>query len=44
MAIVGSSGAGKSTFVSLSNRFLSPTKGGIFINNIPIEEYSLSSL
>ncbi|HOK84494.1 MAG TPA: ABC transporter ATP-binding protein [Pseudothermotoga sp.] len=44
VAIVGSSGAGKSTFVSLFNRFLSPTKGKIFINGISIEEYSLSSL
>jgi ATP-binding cassette subfamily C protein len=44
IAIVGASGVGKSTLVSLFNRLLSPTKGKILINNIPIEEYSLSSL
>ncbi|AIY87030.1 MULTISPECIES: ABC transporter ATP-binding protein [unclassified Thermotoga] len=44
IAIVASSGVGKSTLVSLLNRFLTPTKGKIFINNIPIEQYSLQSL
>ncbi|AJG41341.1 ABC transporter ATP-binding protein [Thermotoga sp. RQ7] len=44
IAIVARSGAGKSTLVSLFNRFLTPTKGKIFINNIPIEQYSLQSL
>ncbi|AFG35179.1 ABC-type multidrug transport system, ATPase and permease component [Fervidobacterium pennivorans DSM 9078] len=44
IAIVGASGVGKSTLVSLFNRLLSPTKGKILINNIPIEEFSLSSL
>lgn len=44
VAIVASSGEGKSTLVSLFNRFLTPTKGQILINDIPIEQYSLSSL
>ncbi len=36
-ALVGPSGAGKSTVVGLLLRFISPQKGEILINNLPIE-------
>ncbi|GAB4317822.1 MULTISPECIES: ABC transporter ATP-binding protein [Pseudothermotoga] len=44
IAIVARSGAGKSTLVSLFSRLLSPAKGEILINGVPIEQYSLLSL
>lgn len=43
-ALVGDSGAGKSSFTSLLVRFYDPTSGEIVINNNPIEDYTLSSL
>lgn len=44
IALVGPSGAGKTTIVNLLSRFHTHTSGTITINGIPIEEYTLSSL
>jgi ABC-type multidrug transport system, ATPase and permease components len=44
LAIVGSSGAGKSSIINLIPRFYDATEGGIFIDGIRIEELSLESL
>ena len=37
IALVGPSGCGKSTLLKMAMRHLSPTAGGITLNNIPIE-------
>ena len=44
IAIVGSTGAGKSTIINLLNRFYEISKGAIFIDSHNINEYSLSSI
>ena len=44
VALVGSSGSGKTTMVSLVPRFYEPTKGGIFIDGQNIRDYTLRSL
>jgi subfamily B ATP-binding cassette protein MsbA len=44
VALVGVSGGGKSTLVSLVTRFYSPTSGQIFLDGIPYPELSLASL
>ena len=44
MAIVGSSGAGKSTVVNLLMRFYEPTSGRILIDGYPITQLSLGYL
>ncbi|HZY25397.1 MAG TPA: ATP-binding cassette domain-containing protein, partial [Bacteroidales bacterium] len=44
IAIVGSSGAGKSTIASLILRLHEPTEGDIFFDNTKSSEFSLSSL
>ncbi len=43
-AIVGHTGAGKSTIIHLITRLYDVQKGQILIDDIPIQEYSLSSL
>jgi len=43
-ALVGHSGAGKSTIINLLPRFYDPIKGQIFIDNQDIRKVSLSSL
>ncbi len=44
IAIVGPSGAGKSTILALFARLLTPTSGQILFDDVPIEEFDLSSL
>ena len=44
VAIVGSTGAGKSTLVSLVPRFFDPTSGVVFIGGEDIRNYQLQSL
>jgi ATP-binding cassette subfamily B multidrug efflux pump len=44
VAIVGSTGAGKSTIINLLNRFYEINSGSIYIDNHNIENYTLSSL
>jgi len=43
-ALVGDSGAGKSSFINLIVRFYDVTEGSIVINNKNIKEYTLESL
>ena len=43
-AIVGSTGSGKSTIIKLLNRFYDLDDGFIYIDDIKIEDYSISSL
>ncbi|MGG0856178.1 ABC transporter ATP-binding protein [Metabacillus fastidiosus] len=40
-AIVGASGGGKSTIISLIQRFYSPDRGRILLGDTPIEQYNL---
>ena len=42
LSIVGINGAGKTTFIKLLMRLLSPTKGEILLNGINIKNYSFS--
>lgn len=44
LALVGGSGAGKSTFADLLPRFYDPTSGSIEIDGIDIREFDLQSL
>ncbi|WP_350291366.1 ABC transporter ATP-binding protein [uncultured Croceitalea sp.] len=44
IAIVGSTGAGKSTIINLLNRFYEINSGTIFIDDVSIQEYTLQSL
>ncbi|MCX7548280.1 ABC transporter ATP-binding protein [Xanthomarina sp. F1114] len=44
VAIVGATGAGKSTIINLLNRFYDINKGEIFIDNINIKDIKLASL
>ena len=44
IAIVGATGAGKSTIINLLNRFYDIQKGAIFIDDTPIENFTLESL
>ncbi len=43
-AIMGPSGAGKSTLIDLLPRLILPTSGNIYIDNEPIESFTLASL
>ncbi len=43
-ALVGDSGAGKSSFVNLLVRFYEPSSGSLKINDLPISAYTLESL
>ena len=44
IAIVGATGAGKSTIINLLNRFYEINSGDILIDGVSIKEYTLSSL
>ena len=44
IAIVGSTGAGKTTLIQLLLRFYEPTSGQILLNGIPISSYTKESL
>ena len=44
IAIVGATGAGKSTIISLLNRFYDINSGSIYIDGINIDDYTIESL
>lgn len=44
VALVGSSGCGKSTCIQLLQRFYDPNGGNVFINNVNIKDYDVQSL
>ncbi|MBK6266547.1 ABC transporter ATP-binding protein [Marivirga sp. S37H4] len=44
LAVIGTTGSGKSTIASLISRMYDPTEGKITIDSIPIEEYSVENL
>jgi ATP-binding cassette subfamily B protein len=44
LALVGSTGSGKSSIAALINRFYDFQKGEIFIDHVPIKDYELNTL
>jgi subfamily B ATP-binding cassette protein MsbA len=44
LAIVGPSGAGKTSLLAVLPRFLDPTQGQVLLNNKPLADYTLESL
>ena len=44
LALVGASGSGKSTVVSLTERFYDPTSGGILLNGVDLHNLNISWL
>ena len=44
LALVGGSGAGKTSLVSLLPRFYAPSRGRLLFDGIPAEDYTLASL
>lgn len=44
VALVGESGCGKSTFVSLMMRFYDPDMGKIFLDDVELKDYNLHEL
>lgn len=44
VAIVGATGAGKSTIINLINRFYEIDAGQIYVDQVPVKDYDLSSL
>lgn len=44
IAIVGATGAGKSTIINLISRFYEIDSGQIFVDNVAVQEYELDSL
>lgn len=43
-ALVGATGSGKTTIISLINRFYEPLKGAIYIDGVEISQYDIHSL
>ncbi|MBO5938651.1 MAG: ABC transporter ATP-binding protein [Clostridia bacterium] len=43
-AIIGATGAGKTSLISLIPRFYDATEGEVLVNGVPIKEYDLSEL
>eukprot|EP00931_Biecheleriopsis_adriatica_P051159 TRINITY_DN29648_c0_g1_i1.p1 TRINITY_DN29648_c0_g1~~TRINITY_DN29648_c0_g1_i1.p1 ORF type:complete len:962 (-),score=187.91 TRINITY_DN29648_c0_g1_i1:14-2899(-) len=41
VALVGKSGAGKTTIVNLLMRFYDPQEGGIFLDGVPLQQFNL---
>jgi len=44
IALVGTTGSGKTSIINLINRFYEKSKGGIFIDDVELEQYELTSL
>ncbi len=44
LAVVGATGAGKSSIINILNRFYPIQKGSIRVDDIPVEDYELASL
>ena len=44
LAIIGSTGSGKSTLVSLIPRFYDATEGAVFVNGVNVKDYNLQKL
>lgn len=44
LGIIGGTGSGKSTIISLIERFIDPTSGEICYNNVPLKDYDISEL
>jgi len=44
VALVGATGAGKTTLISLIPRFYDPSAGGIFVDGVDLRDYSLPEL
>lgn len=44
VAVVGESGAGKSTFISLIMRFYDPESGSVLIDGVNVKDYKISDL
>ena len=44
VALVGTSGAGKTTLIQLLPRFLNPTNGEVLLDGVPLPEWQLESL
>jgi ATP-binding cassette subfamily B protein len=44
IALVGATGAGKSSIINLLNRFYDVNQGSIFVDGVDIKDYSLASL
>ena len=44
VAVVGESGAGKSTFISLVMRFYDPERGQVLVDDVDVKEYNIRDL
>ena len=44
LALVGTSGAGKTTLIQLLPRFLNPTSGQVLLDGVPLDQWQLTSL